>query len=145
MSRTELRAQAVVAICLMHLDAGVGFLVVLDDVVALRHMRLGRDESGSHNEGDEPHPVGHDYPPARQVGAVLSPSTEERVLRRAVLGVREAVREERVGLGIKIEALDDVDDDHEEIRDGEGDDVVSVIPLDRASRAVLALEVGGHV
>eukprot|EP00964_Phaeocystis_antarctica_P003536 scaffold1903_cov63-Phaeocystis_antarctica.AAC.3 len=115
MSRTELRPQATVAVNLMHLDAGVGLLVVLDDVVALHHMRLGRDENGSRDEGEDPDPVGHDYPPARQDGAVLSPGTEERARRRAVLGVGEAVREGRVGPGIKHEPLDEVqavDDDH---------------------------------
>ena len=43
MSRTELRAQAAVAVYLMHLDAGEGLLVV-PDLVALHHRRLGRDE-----------------------------------------------------------------------------------------------------
>ena len=130
---------------LLHLDAGEGLLVVLDlaDLVALSERRLARSEIRSCGELDEPRPVGHDYPLARQVGAVLSPGKQDRVHRRAVLGVREAVHE-GVGLGIKHEILDDVDGHHKEIRDAEGDDVVNVIPLDRANRAELALEVGSH-
>ena len=140
MSRTELRAQAAVAVYLTHLDAGEGLLVV-PDLVALYHSRLGRDEKGSRDEGEDPEPVGHDYPLARQVGAVNRRGMDERLQRQAVCGVRVVFAVETGH-----QTLDTIDDHEKDARDAEGDDVVSVIPLDRvnASRTELVLEVGGH-
>eukprot|EP00964_Phaeocystis_antarctica_P001492 scaffold792_cov60-Phaeocystis_antarctica.AAC.5 len=140
MSRTELWARAAVAVYLMHLNAGEGLLVV-PDLVALHHRRLGRDEKGSCDEGEEPEPVGHDYPLARQVGAVNRRGMDERFQRQAARGVRVVF-----AVVTGHQSLDTIDGEEKDARDAEGDHVVSVIPHDRAnaSRTELVLEVGGH-
>eukprot|EP00964_Phaeocystis_antarctica_P132339 scaffold96404_cov118-Phaeocystis_antarctica.AAC.5 len=136
---------------LMHLDAGEGRLVLLlerlRELVALRDGRLGRGEIGSREPAEEPEPVGHDCPLARQLGAVNLIGNEERSRHRsprlvALLGIRVVLAVEAI---ILIVLLGEVHEQKEADRDAEGDDVARVHRLHRVDRTVLALEVGENV